>query len=248
MEARGVKMLSVLFPKLDLRRRRAERHKTRSRRAQLFPRLRSRIFRWTFSLNIGPAYTKEWNSPFSPHGSALAGRSRSRVSSKSRPTKSEDNCLGSTQTSFARSPALIISCASCSRRKAPDGKQRFQSGVFQLAFTVSPNVGEKKIAKSNGGYAIRQCLVADALHRRFILGVGARPRYGRDNQRQSRSFSLHFHQRPPRAVHGNTIKRGVERRHEAGDFILVLLTQNVQGPRAVFAAAPRQKDLLFHAE
>ena len=60
----------------------------------------------------------------------------------------------------------------------PDRKQRFQSGVFQLALSVGPYVGEKKVAKRDGGYTLRQRVVADPLHGHFIVGIRAGPRNG----------------------------------------------------------------------
>jgi len=48
--------------------------------------------------NIGPATTQVWNSPFSPHGSALAGNSASSMWSKRRPAKDRGTWLRSTHT------------------------------------------------------------------------------------------------------------------------------------------------------
>jgi hypothetical protein len=62
--------------------------------------------------NIGPAETKLWNSPFSPHGSAVAGKSASSRSSSRRPTRPASICAGSTAVKCATIPLAIISRAS----------------------------------------------------------------------------------------------------------------------------------------
>src|SRR5208282_4417783 len=51
--------------------------------------------------SIGPAYTKEWNSPRSPQGSTPAGSAESNVRSNSRPTKDCSSFVVSTQVNFA---------------------------------------------------------------------------------------------------------------------------------------------------
>jgi hypothetical protein len=45
-------------------------------------------------------------------------------------------------------------------------------------------------------------------------------------------------------MHGNAIRHFVEGREQASHFIRALLTQDMQTPRAVFPAAPRQKNAL----
>src|SRR5690349_19403342 len=57
---------------------------------------------------MGPAVTKVWNSPRSPHGSTDAGGSASNCSSKSRPANDRSSWRGSTQVIVARSPTAII--------------------------------------------------------------------------------------------------------------------------------------------
>src|SRR5262249_49875907 len=61
--------------------------------------------------NIGPAEQNVWNSPRSPHGSTLAGRSASNAASKRRPTKVPSSWAGSTQVRTASRPLAIISRA-----------------------------------------------------------------------------------------------------------------------------------------
>ncbi len=58
--------------------------------------------------NIGPAVTKEWNSPFSPQGSTSPGKSESNAASYRRPQK---DC-----GSFARS--TVARCAPCRHRSS----------------------------------------------------------------------------------------------------------------------------------
>src|ERR1039458_7349849 len=53
---------------------------------------------------MGPAYTKEWNSPCSPQGSTSSGRDESNALSNSRPTKDRSSFSVSMQVNFARVP------------------------------------------------------------------------------------------------------------------------------------------------
>src|SRR5207244_12652685 len=62
-------------------------------------------------LSIGPAYTKEWNSPFSPHGSASGGRADKRAELNSRPTNHTSSFSVSTHVSLAHNPDALISSA-----------------------------------------------------------------------------------------------------------------------------------------
>src|SRR5262245_28248420 len=55
-------------------------------------------------LNIGPANAKEWNSPFSPHGSTSGGSSSSSDRSNARPANRRSSFRGSMQVSRACSP------------------------------------------------------------------------------------------------------------------------------------------------
>src|SRR5215471_5102896 len=66
--------------------------------------------RWTTSpvrigigqRKMGPSKTKVWNSPFSPQGSALGGRSWKKEASSSRPAKLGARTFGSMQAATAR--------------------------------------------------------------------------------------------------------------------------------------------------
>src|SRR5438105_15449533 len=62
-------------------------------------------------LNIGPAYTKEWNSPFSPHGSTSGGSADKIPELNSRPTNDTSSFSVSTHGSLARKPDAIITPA-----------------------------------------------------------------------------------------------------------------------------------------
>src|SRR5258708_34099607 len=53
---------------------------------------------------MGPSKTNVWNSPFSPQGSTLGGKSRKNCWSSSRPAKVGSSTLGSTQAARARKP------------------------------------------------------------------------------------------------------------------------------------------------
>ena len=66
---------------------------------------------------------------------------------------------------------------------------------------------------------------------------------GNGPERQSRSFALRFEQFAPYAVHGDPIESLIDRSQEAEDYIFLrLLSERVQGPGAVFAAAPGNDD------
>src|SRR5213079_2173200 len=61
--------------------------------------------------SIGPAYTKEWNSPLSPQGSISGGNADKSSAPNSRPTNDEFSFSVSTHVSLARKPDAIISSA-----------------------------------------------------------------------------------------------------------------------------------------
>src|SRR5439155_199756 len=77
----------------------------------------------TGSRRPGPAYTKVWNSPFSPHGSTFGGRSRSKSASNSRPANPPRSCAASTHTSTARYPSRTKSWASARVSRSHSGKR-----------------------------------------------------------------------------------------------------------------------------
>jgi len=47
-------------------------------------------------------------------------------------------------------------------------------------------------------------------------------------------------------VHRNPLEMRIDRGEQADDFDVTALAQNVETPRAIFAAAPREKDLALH--
>src|SRR5438270_13642210 len=62
-------------------------------------------------LSIGPAYTKEWNSPLSPQGSISGGSADKSAELNSRPTNDTSSFSVSTHVSLALRPDAIISSA-----------------------------------------------------------------------------------------------------------------------------------------
>ena len=78
-------------------------------------------------------------------------------------------------------------------------------------------------------------------HRRLVLGIGARPRQRHGQQRQPDRRRLRLQKRPPDGVHRDPVERRVQRRQQPDDLDLAGLTQDVQRPGGVFAAAPRQQ-------
>jgi|ERR1022692_2843143 hypothetical protein len=62
---------------------------------------------------------------------------------------------------------------------------------------------------------------------------------------QAAGVGLGFQQCVSRAVHSDTLEIRVDRGQQTDNFYTSTLTKHVEGPGAIFAAAPREKDLLF---
>jgi hypothetical protein len=125
------------------------------------------------------------------------------------------------------------------RRQPPHGKYRLQSSVSHLLFAVGAHIFEKQIAKRNSFYAFGGCLGTGSTHKRFVLLIGAWPGQRDAPERKSGTRSLPLDQFASDCVHGDSISHVVEGGQQPDHLILSPLTENVQAPSAVFAAAPR---------
>jgi len=49
-------------------------------------------------------------------------------------------------------------------------------------------------------------------------------------------------------MHGDALKMGVDRGEQSNDFLFLSVTEHMQAPGAIFAAAPGKKNLLFQSD
>ena len=87
--------------------------------------------------------------------------------------------------------------------------------------------------------------VADFGHALLVLLVGTGPGQGDIPERKVCGGGLGFKDRAAGSVHGDAIEFGIDGGEQSDDFNVGLLAEQVEGPRAVFAAAPGEKDS-FH--
>lgn len=86
----------------------------------------------TERVNTEPSQAKVENSPFSPQGSTVTGKSAKMVQSNARPASSREASLGSMQTSNARRPPASFPQARCHVLSPQKGKSRFESRAVHL--------------------------------------------------------------------------------------------------------------------
>ncbi len=105
--------------------------------------------------NIGPAYAKVWNSPRSPHGSIVAGRSREqrRVELAARERSIEHG--GFTHVMRARQAARDHLAGERGRVRAEQRKERRQAAASELLLAIPPDVLEEEIAERDVREAVR---------------------------------------------------------------------------------------------
>ena len=84
-------------------------------------------------LSIGPADTKEWNSPFSPHGSMPAGSAASSAASKRRPANEAGNFFRSTDGKMRLDAGRDHVARQLRGRLQPERKHRRDAGAGELA-------------------------------------------------------------------------------------------------------------------
>ena len=204
----------------------------------------SPVFNLISSVNIGPAYAKEWNSPFSPQGSMPAGKIVQQLLI--------ERAAGERAIELARIDA---------------GQPRLQAGVDHvvreigvgLVFQIGNSGSRPEPARRSSRYrrtssrnrspkatCVKPSATKPAIavsHDRFVLLVRARPRQRHDVQRQAGGCGLRFQQLAPDRVHRDAIEGLVGRREEPGGGIRILLVDHVQHPRGILAGGPRDENL-----
>jgi hypothetical protein len=121
--------------------------------------------------------------------------------------------------------------ASIEKRKTI--RKRGQEGKRQTLYRTT---GADLTAIDGIGVETAEVIVSQAL---FINAIRARPGQFHRPKRQTDAFRLRLHQTPPHRVHGHPARCRVEGGDESGDFDARRLSQKVERPCAVFAAAPR---------
>src|SRR5215475_6988437 len=99
--------------------------------------------------NIGPADTKEWNSPFSPHGSTPAGSEASSEPSNFRPANEPGNLFRSTVERRASRPLPIISRASAAVCRPHTGKTGVMPLARKVPLAIRPHVRQEQVAEDH---------------------------------------------------------------------------------------------------
>ena len=130
------------------------------------------------------------------------------------------------------------------RRNLPEREDRFESSGRELLYAIASDVFQKQIAESDSVDLLGDGALAGFGHALLINFVGAGPRKRNDPERQTSGRGLGFEHRAAYAVHGDAIELGIQRGDQAADFDGRIAAQRVQRPRAVFAAAPGEKNAL----
>ena len=98
---------------------------------------------------IGPAWTKVWNSPFSPQGSISGGRSARSSWSKRRPAN--DGSSLRVDAGEGRLEAGVDELAGeLGRVLLPEREEGGSTGAFQLPLPVDPQLLEEDVAEGDG--------------------------------------------------------------------------------------------------
>jgi hypothetical protein len=128
-------------------------------------------------------------------------------------------------------------------RLAPQREEWPDPGRGQLLLAVAADVLQEQIAERHGGDARGARPIEGGRHRRFVLGVAARPGDRHRPERQVRGGGLRAQELGPDRVHRHAIGRLVDRRQEAHHLDFTGGAQEVQRPGAVLPAAPGQQRL-----
>ena len=126
----------------------------------------------------------------------------------------------------------------------PQRKQRLEAGGRKLLDTIGADFFQKEIAKCNRLDLLIDRALAGLSHALLVNLIRTRPRERNRPQGQSDRGRLCFKHRAAHSVHGHAIELGVEGREQTTDLDRRIAPQNVEGPRAVFAAAPGEKNAL----
>ena len=126
----------------------------------------------------------------------------------------------------------------------PKREKRLESGGRELLFAISSNIFQEEIAKSDGVDAFADGAPADLGHALLVDFIGTWPGERDDPEREPSGGGLRFEDRAAHAVHGDAVELSVERGEQTADLDGGIAAQNVEGPSAVFAAAPGEENAL----
>ncbi len=107
-----------------------------------------------------------------------------------------------------------------------------------MIFAIAADVFEEEVSEGDGADAVGNGDVAGVAHGFFVVRVGAGPGEWNDLQEEACCCGLRFENFAASAVHGDAIEGRVDSGEEAGDLVFRIVLEEVQGPGAVFAAAP----------
>ena len=132
------------------------------------------------------------------------------------------------------------------RGGAPDREDRFEAGAGELPDAVVADVFEEEIAEgdavdSGGGGAGE-----DLGHLRLVLDVGAGKGEVDLPERKAGGGGLEVEKLFAKAVDGDPGEMPIDAGEQADDAELWLLTQLVEGPGAILAAAPTEQDVFLN--
>ena len=196
--------------------------------------------------NIGPANAKEWNSPRSPHGSTVAGRSASKAASKVRPANDGLSARGfNAGKTRAKPPGEHLAGkfrGSHAKVRRPHRKDRLQPSAGQPRNPVSPDVLKKEVSERNPLQPLRYRPRTNRSHPALILSIRARKRQIHLPKRQPHRLRLLLQQLLAKAMDRHPPELLVERSEQPHHFILLLLPQQMQRPGRVLPAAPTEQD------
>ncbi len=97
---------------------------------------------------MGPSKTKVWNSPFSPQGSTLGGRSAKKDASSSRPGVDAD--------SDGAEPRGVEFTDKFAGVALPDGEQGLHVDPSEIFLTVEAEVFQENVAEGDAANSLFQ--------------------------------------------------------------------------------------------
>jgi hypothetical protein len=126
--------------------------------------------------------------------------------------------------------------------RAPDGEDGFEAGAGELGDAVGADVLEEEVAEGDAVDALGDGAGEDLGHAGFVVGVGAGEGEVDPPEGQPGGGGLLVEELLAEAVDCDAAVFLVDGGEQADDFILRLPSEEVEGPGAVFAAAPTEED------
>ena len=131
------------------------------------------------------------------------------------------------------------------RITAPKRKNRRHATFCEIFFAIFADVLQKQIAEDYVrdifSPRLRHCFG----HGAFVNLVGARRRNRNLHERETSRGSLCFEKRLANGVHGDAAMSSINGREQRRNLELGVLARNMQGPGAVFPAAPSEPGFRF---